>query len=63
MKKKKKENEPTHKSKSVAALPYGHPFAAAHLLFYPPLRSGSCLSVMKYSEKLRLKSKNERWKT
>jgi len=35
--KEEKEN-PAHKSKSVAALPCNHPFAATHMLFLPPHR-------------------------
>ena len=32
---KKGKGNPTHKSKSVAALPCNRPFAATHMLFYP----------------------------
>jgi len=31
--KEEKEN-PAHKSKSVAALPFNHPFASTHMLFF-----------------------------
>jgi len=33
--KKRKKKKPTHKSKSVAALPYNRPIAATHMLFLP----------------------------
>jgi len=33
IKTKKKKEKPAHKSKSVAAHPYNHPFAATHMLF------------------------------
>jgi hypothetical protein len=33
--KKKKWKMPTHKSKSLAAHPCNHPFAAKHMLFLP----------------------------
>jgi hypothetical protein len=42
---KKEKGKPTHKSKSVAALPYNRPFAATHMLFLPTRRSIDSLSV------------------
>jgi hypothetical protein len=33
--KEEKKKQPTHKSKSVAALPCNRPFAATHMLFLP----------------------------
>jgi len=42
---KKEKGKPTHKSKSVAALPCNLPFAATHMLFSLPTRSRTIITV------------------